>query len=154
MSETILAYRAERTPDPVVEPDRVPPDTTEPYRDVTEKSCYTCGHYPLNKNVAAGCSKRKEDEITCMDSPARPFWKSRITEEQQSGGDDCRYDTKSRYYDAGGIEVLEIIRAKLTPEQFRGFCLGNAIKYTCRANFKDDYVRDMEKAGFYVREAR
>jgi hypothetical protein len=72
MSETVLAYRAERTPDPVVEPDR-----TEPYRDVTEKSCYTCGHYPLNKNVAAGCSKRKEDEITCMDSPARPFWTSR-----------------------------------------------------------------------------
>jgi hypothetical protein len=65
-----------------------------------------------------------------------------------------RYDPKSRYYDAGGLEVLEIIRAKLTPEQYQGFCLGNAIKYTCRANHKGDYVRDLEKAEFYAREAR
>ena len=65
-----------------------------------------------------------------------------------------RYDPKSRYYDAGGVEVLEIIRAKLTPEQYQGFCLGNAIKYTCRANHKGDYDRDLEKAEFYTREAR
>jgi hypothetical protein len=65
-----------------------------------------------------------------------------------------KYDPKSRYYDHGGIEVLEIIKAKLTPEQYQGFCLGNAIKYTCRANHKGDYDRDMEKAEFYAREAR
>ena len=64
------------------------------------------------------------------------------------------YDPKSRYYDAGGLEVLEIIRAKLTPDQYQGFCLGNAIKYTCRANHKGDYDRDLEKAEFYTREAR
>jgi len=65
-----------------------------------------------------------------------------------------KYDPKSRYYDHGGIEVLEIIKAKLTPEQYQGFCLGNAIKYTCRANHKGDYDRDLEKAEFYTREAR
>lgn len=67
---------------------------------------------------------------------------------------ETKYDPKSRYYDHGGIEVLEIIKAKLTPEQYQGFCLGNAIKYTCRANHKGDYDRDMEKAEFYAREAR
>ena len=67
---------------------------------------------------------------------------------------DCGKDPKSRYYDHGGIEVLDIIRAKLTPEQYQGFCLGNAIKYTCRANHKGDYDRDLEKAEFYTREAR
>ena len=60
-----------------------------------------------------------------------------------------KFDPKSRYYDQGGIEVQEIIRAKLTPEQYRGFCLGNIIKYSCRANFKGDFDRDMEKVGFY-----
>jgi len=67
---------------------------------------------------------------------------------------ETKYDPKSRYYDHGGIEVLDIIKAKLTPEQYQGFCLGNAIKYTCRANHKGDYDRDMEKAEFYAKEAR
>lgn len=63
----------------------------------------------------------------------------------------CRFDPSSRYYDAGGFEVQEIIRAKLTPEQYQGFCLGNIIKYSCRANFKGNFERDLEKVGFYQR---
>ena len=60
-------------------------------------------------------------------------------------------DPKSSYYDAGGIELIDIIRAKLTPEQFDGFCMGNAIKYLCRCNFKHDTPeRDLEKAGTYL----
>lgn len=60
-----------------------------------------------------------------------------------------KFDPASRYYDAGGIEVQEIIRAKLTPEQYQGFCLGNIIKYSCRANFKGSFERDVEKVKFY-----
>lgn len=62
---------------------------------------------------------------------------------------DCRYDPAARYYDAGGIETMEIIKAKLTLEQFLGFCLGNAIKYSCRANHKGSMARDIEKVGYY-----
>ena len=62
-----------------------------------------------------------------------------------------KFDPKSRHYDVGGIEVQEIIQAKLTPEQYEGFCLGNIIKYACRANHKGDFGRDMEKVGFYQR---
>ena len=58
-------------------------------------------------------------------------------------------DPKSRYYDAGGIELIEIIRAKLTPEQFRGYLLGNAIKYSGRLNFKGSPERDAEKLAYY-----
>jgi len=43
-------------------------------------------------------------------------------------------DKKSKYYDVGGIEVLDIIKAKLTNEQFRGFLLGNIQKYSLRCN--------------------
>jgi len=58
-------------------------------------------------------------------------------------------DKKSKHYDHGGIEVMAFIKAKLTPEQYKGYLLGNQIKYHGRANFKDDFFRDVEKAGIY-----
>ena len=61
-------------------------------------------------------------------------------------------DPKSTYYDAGGIETLDIIKAKLTEDEFRGYCKGNALKYICRAAHKhDDQSRDLEKAGNYIK---
>lgn len=60
-------------------------------------------------------------------------------------------DPKSRHYDAGGIELIEVIRAKLTPEQFRGYLLGNAIKYSGRLNFKGSPERDSEKLAYYTK---
>jgi len=60
-------------------------------------------------------------------------------------------DKKSTYYDAGGIETIEVIKAKLTEEQFTGYCLGNALKYMCRANWKNESMdRDCEKAAMYL----
>lgn len=61
------------------------------------------------------------------------------------------YDPKSRHYDAGGIETLNVIRAKLTPEQYQGFLMGNLIKYILRANFKEDFARDIDKAARYAK---
>ena len=61
------------------------------------------------------------------------------------------HDPKSNYYDAGGIETLDIIRAKPTPEQYRGYLLGNVIKYRTRLNFKGSPDRDAEKAALYAK---
>jgi hypothetical protein len=58
-------------------------------------------------------------------------------------------DEKSNYYDAGGIETIKIIKAKLNPEQFKGFLLGNIIKYACRVNHKGQAARDIEKIKTY-----
>ena len=57
-------------------------------------------------------------------------------------------DEKANYYDAGGIETLDIIKAKLTSEQYQGYLLGNAIKYQCRMMHKtpENPLRDAEKA--------
>ena len=63
-------------------------------------------------------------------------------------------DEKSNYYDEGGLEVISIIKAKLTPEQYEGFLLGNALKYICRANFKKSKERDIEKANIYLSLAK
>lgn len=59
-------------------------------------------------------------------------------------------DPASTYYDAGGIETLRIIEAKLTPEQFQGYLLGNIIKYACRLNHKGQAERDAEKIQKYA----
>lgn len=58
-------------------------------------------------------------------------------------------DPKANYYDVGGIETIEIIRAKLTPEQYMGYLLGNVIKYSCRHSHKGQPLRDAEKLRVY-----
>lgn len=48
-----------------------------------------------------------------------------------------------------GIEVIDILKDKLTPEQFDGFCLGNILKYTMRARHKNG-MEDLKKAQWYL----
>jgi hypothetical protein len=38
------------------------------------------------------------------------------------------------HYRQGGIECIDAIEAALTPEEFRGYCKGNAMKYIWRMN--------------------
>lgn len=54
------------------------------------------------------------------------------------------------HYTAGGMEVIDILKAKLTPEQLEGFLLGNVIKYTTRYGHKNG-VEDIEKALWYLK---
>jgi hypothetical protein len=54
------------------------------------------------------------------------------------------------HYTVGGIETIDYIKAKLTPEEFIGYLKGNVIKYTSRAGKKDDIVQDLEKAQWYM----
>jgi len=61
-------------------------------------------------------------------------------------------DKKADYYDAGGIETIRIIKAKLTPEQYKGYLLGSIIKYPLRANWKGSFQRDIEKIGILQKE--
>lgn len=58
-------------------------------------------------------------------------------------------DPKSTHYDAGGIEVSAVIKAKLTPEQYQGWLLGNTIKYSLRINHKGTPARDAQKLAHY-----
>ena len=49
-----------------------------------------------------------------------------------------------------GLEVVDMIRAVLTPEQFSGYCLGNVIKYRMRAGKKTmSPMEDLGKAHVY-----
>lgn len=49
-------------------------------------------------------------------------------------------------------ETIEVLRATLTPEEFKGFIKGNVIKYTMRAGKKAGVPekKDMQKAEWYL----
>jgi len=49
------------------------------------------------------------------------------------------------YYQRGSSDVWDFIR-----EQGLNFHLGNAIKYICRAGYKDSKIQDLEKAIHYL----
>lgn len=54
------------------------------------------------------------------------------------------------HYKVGGIETIDYLEAKMTPEQFEGFCVGNALKYISRAGHKNDVDEDYRKAIWYL----
>jgi hypothetical protein len=49
------------------------------------------------------------------------------------------------HYTRGRIDVWDFIR-----DQSLGFHRGNAIKYICRAGYKEDEIEDLEKAIHYL----
>lgn len=53
------------------------------------------------------------------------------------------------HYTAGSIECIAAIRAALTPEEFRGYCKGNAMKYVWRERMKGG-DESLEKALWYL----
>lgn len=59
------------------------------------------------------------------------------------------------HYTDGKIECIDYIQDKLTSEEFRGFCKGNALKYISRAGKKnpDKYNEDLKKAIWYLERA-
>ena len=54
------------------------------------------------------------------------------------------------HYKVGGIETIDFIKAKLTPEEFKGYLLGNVLKYASRAGHKDNATQDAGKMAWYA----
>lgn len=53
------------------------------------------------------------------------------------------------HYTFGDIEVIDYIRDKLSPEEFRGYCEGNVLKYVSRWRHKGG-IEDLKKAQVYL----
>jgi hypothetical protein len=56
------------------------------------------------------------------------------------------------HYTSGGIEVIDYLKAKMTPEEYRGFLRGNALKYLSRAGLKGSPLTDFRKALWYLEQ--
>lgn len=55
------------------------------------------------------------------------------------------------HYKTGGIETIDYIRAKSTREQYKGYLLGNVIKYISRYQDKNG-TEDLKKAEWYLQK--
>lgn len=58
----------------------------------------------------------------------------------------------SHYQVFEGLESIEVIARSMTVSEFRGFCMGNVLKYRLRAGKKSELAtmeKDLSKAAFY-----
>lgn len=60
----------------------------------------------------------------------------------------------NHYMLANGLESKDVVRAILTPEEYKGWCKGNALKYQFRAEKKDPTKtkEDYQKAVWFLDE--
>ena len=56
------------------------------------------------------------------------------------------------HYTQCGIETIDYIRAKMSPEEYIGYLRGNIFKYTTRIGLKGDSVEDSGKIAWYAIE--
>ena len=67
-------------------------------------------------------------------------------------GQDDGVRKPSHYQVFDGVESIEIIARSMTVSEFRGFCMGNVLKYRLRAGKKSELAtmeKDLNKAAFY-----
>lgn len=83
--------------------------------------------------------KAEEQPAAVMKSEEKPEYK-------------VEHDPVNRpsHYVQGGIEAIDIMRAKMPPDQFRGYLLGNVYKYLMRHEHKNG-VEDLRKAEWYLK---
>ena len=88
------------------------------------------------------------DGVVTRQSYLCAFQPEPIVEAPES--DDVR--TPTHYQVFPGTESIEIIARSMTQAEFRGFCMGNVLKYRLRAGKKSDQAsieKDLSKADFY-----
>jgi hypothetical protein len=54
------------------------------------------------------------------------------------------------HYTHGGIETIDYMEAKSTPEEFTGHLRLTALKYLSRSGYKDNALQDLKKAQWYI----
>lgn len=54
------------------------------------------------------------------------------------------------HYQLDGLEVIDIIKASLTADEYLGYLKGNALKYMLREPFKGNPEQDVAKAKWYL----
>ena len=53
------------------------------------------------------------------------------------------------HYCKNGLECIDVIKAEMTPEQYKGYLYGNVLKYMWRWQDKNG-LEDLKKAGQYL----
>jgi len=119
--------------------------------------CTTCGAYMgISRALCPECFIRDKDGNMLDYEKSSRATQSRVEENFNVGNlDDVLEDLVNHpnHYKSDGvgdIECIDAIQAALTEEEFQGFCKGNNIKYTWRANRKQEVRTNIEKAKWYL----
>ena len=83
-------------------------------------------------------------------SSGKNYWVDGINSATAQDWDAVRPDMVNSppHYTAGGIETIDYIKAKLSPEGYRGYLQGNLLKYASRIGKKGS--DDAGKAAWYA----
>lgn len=55
-----------------------------------------------------------------------------------------------KHYTVGGIETIDFMKAKSTPEEFHGYLRLTVLKYLSRGPYKEDALEDYKKARWFL----
>lgn len=99
-------------------------------------------HHPLCDYMLSNCVER-------CDCKTEEF-KKRMLKLEADNDDGVRKPSHYQVFD--GVESIEVIARSMTVSEFRGFCMGNVLKYRLRAGKKSELAtmeKDLNKAAFY-----
>ena len=59
---------------------------------------------------------------------------------------------RPRHYNTGVIETIELIKSSMTIDEYKGYLMGNILKYICRHKHKNpaEPWKDLKKAEWYL----
>lgn len=123
-------------------------DTTSPYveRGVKYEVVETTNKYHSQAVwLLPTYSNNKEDKIFSFSYKLELY----IEESKKSKHEESDLIDKQDHYTANGIEPIEIMRQNMTQDEYRGFLLGNIIKYPLRYKRKNG-LEDLKKAKTYL----
>ena len=117
---------------------RTPPLTAE---EIEATMIETCGYTWQEIKLA---------QEYCTPPEKKNYWVDGINSASAQDWDAVRPDmiNSPPHYTAGGIETIDYIKAKLSPEGYRGYLQGNLLKYASRIGKKGS--DDAGKAAWYA----
>ncbi|UOL49342.1 hypothetical protein [Escherichia phage CY1] len=90
-----------------------------------------------------------------LSSPVKHYAEALVITNQVNDKPEVKDDgvrKPSHYQVFDGVESIEIIARSMTVSEFRGFCMGNVLKYRLRAGKKSELAtmeKDLNKSAFY-----
>lgn len=109
------------------------------YVEVTMKSAVNTIRFPLNIKFENFLSRIKEHIDIDLGI---------IYTKKQKDVDNHpeRYNGNSPY------ECYKVLKAWMSPQEYKGFLRGNCLKYLCRLGKKDEELKELKKASWYLNQ--
>lgn len=123
-------------------------EALKPYMDKIDQLTEDRDHWYRLASIQRKEVERLEDELRLL---LETIERAATPTEKIAAGLETTVDNVNSppHYTTGGIETIDFIQAKLTPEEFAGYCKGNTLKYVSRSNMKGG-IESLQKANWYL----